>query len=120
LIEVLQKDYRTDFLVNSNIFEPELLGAMNFKQKVTSKADMPPKKLRNVSGNGVINPDLLKNIEKRETQNRDHAKREDEGFVERVEVEKPGKTGSTGGKVNKKTEVAAKGNTKISSFFGKK
>jgi hypothetical protein len=63
LIEVLQKDYRTDFLLNSNIFEPELVGALNLGQKkVAGKADKEPKRLKNLGNNGIINPDLLKNI----------------------------------------------------------
>ena len=40
--------------------------------------------------------------------------------MEKVGVDKSGKSGVSVAKVNKKSETAAKNNTKISSFFGKK
>ena len=59
LIEVLQKDYRTDFLLTSNIFDPDQLPSLNPGQKkIAAKTDKEPKRLKNVGNNGIINPDL--------------------------------------------------------------
>jgi hypothetical protein len=62
----------------------------------------------------------------RTQKDQDQEKIEGEGFTNRggdlqpVGVDRSGKSGVTAGNVNKKTEIAAKNNTKISSFFGKK